>query len=107
MSPVGGVGINLAIQDAVAAANALVAPLRAGRVEDADLTKVPARRLWPVRATQAVQVRAQRILLRRVETGRGLPLPFRLLRALPPLRRLTARFIGLGLRREVPGPEFR
>ena len=56
MSPIGGVGINLAIQDAVAASNILAAPLREGRLADADLAAVQARRLFPARATQAVQV---------------------------------------------------
>ena len=56
MSPIGGVGINLAIQDAVAAANILAVPLREGRLRDADLQAVQARRMWPVRATQGIQV---------------------------------------------------
>ena len=56
MSPVGGVGINLAIQDAVAAANLLAAPLRAGTVGDDDLAAVQRRRMFPTRVTQALQV---------------------------------------------------
>src|SRR5262249_61408016 len=56
MSPIGGVGINIAVQDAVAAANILAAPLKEGRLKESDLEAVQARRLWPVRATQAIQV---------------------------------------------------
>jgi 2-polyprenyl-6-methoxyphenol hydroxylase-like FAD-dependent oxidoreductase len=107
MSPVGGVGINLAVQDAVAAANVLAGPLRAGQVSGADLAQVPARRLRAVRVTQAVQVRAQKAVIGHLGRESSPPLFFRLLRWLPRLRRLTARFIGLGLDREVPDPIFR
>ena len=56
MSPIGGVGVNIAVQDAVAASNILAAPLKEGRLKDSDLEAVQARRMWPVRATQAIQV---------------------------------------------------
>ena len=107
MSPVGGVGINLAIQDAVAAANALVGPLRSGRVPAKVLAAIEARRLWPVRVTQGVQVAAQRMLVERLKPDAPMPLPLRLIRRVPSLSRLTARFLGLGLRREMPDQVFR
>jgi 2-polyprenyl-6-methoxyphenol hydroxylase-like FAD-dependent oxidoreductase len=66
MSPVGGVGINLAIQDAVAAANMLAQPLRDGRVTVADLAKVQARRAWPTAITQRVQLIVQNRIIRRI-----------------------------------------
>ncbi|PYI61313.1 MAG: hypothetical protein DMC59_00805, partial [Verrucomicrobia bacterium] len=102
MSPAGGVGINLAIQDAVAAANLLADKLRAGPVSVDDLRKVQARREWPTRLIQGLQV----FIHRRVVTGRpstkGSSLPFvlRLLKWFPILRQLPARFIGLGPRPE-------
>lgn len=104
MSPIGGVGINLAIQDAVAAANLLVRPLRAGPPSAADLDLVRRRRLWPTRVTQFVQVQMQNRLLGPLLTMRDgdvpPPLPLRLVGALPPLRRLLARAVGLGVRPE-------
>src|SRR5207249_7471836 len=71
MSPVGGVGINLAIQDAVATANLLTAPLRAGRLTTQDLQRVQQRREWPTRMTQRVQLMIQDRVIRRVLTDRG------------------------------------
>jgi 2-polyprenyl-6-methoxyphenol hydroxylase-like FAD-dependent oxidoreductase len=109
MSPVGGIGINLAIQDAVAAANLLAAPLREGRVTGADLAAVQARRLWPVRVAQRAQVIAQNRVIRPVidaGKGAGVPWPFRLLAAWPWLRRFPARFIGMGVRPELPADEI-
>ncbi len=103
MSPLGGVGINLAIQDAVAAANLLAEPLRRGTVTEAHLHAVQRRREWPTRATQALQVAAQNRLLRPLlETTKrpGLPLPLRVLRRSARLRRLMGRLIGLGFRSE-------
>jgi len=103
MSPVGGVGINIAIQDAVAAANMLVAPLREGRVGDADLAAVQARRLFPARATQAMQVFLQDRIIAPSLVGKGpLKVPFvvRLMQWLPILRRLTGRLIAVGVRPE-------
>ncbi len=104
MSPVGGVGINLAIQDAVATANLLAAKLRAGTMVDADLDAVRRRRLWPTRATQAAQVAIQNNVLVPVMTGAHselhVPLPMRLLTAVPALQRVMARLLGMGLRPE-------
>jgi len=104
MSPIGGVGINLAIQDAVAAANILAAPLREGRLTDADLAAVEARRLFPARATQAAQVFLQnRIIAPSLAAAGGeieVPLVVRLMQWLPFLRRLPARLMGMGVRPE-------
>lgn len=103
MSPVGGVGINLAIQDAVAAANRLAAPLRHGRVELEDLRQVQQRRELPTRITQWVQVQIQkRVIAAALAERRPLqpPLPLRLLDRFPRLRRIPARMVGLGVRPE-------
>ncbi|MEZ5886185.1 MAG: FAD-dependent oxidoreductase [Paracoccaceae bacterium] len=110
MSPVGGVGVNLAVQDAVAAANLLTRPLIAGTLTDADLAAVEKRRLWPTRATQAFQVFAQnRVLapaLAAAAPTRRAPLVARLVARLPYLNRLPARLIGIGLRPELPDPSL-
>jgi 2-polyprenyl-6-methoxyphenol hydroxylase-like FAD-dependent oxidoreductase len=103
MSPVGGVGINLAIQDAVAAANVLFRPLRQGRVTLEHLRRIQNRRELPTRITQALQVAVQRRVIARVlvETGPVKPpLAVRLLAKFPLLRRIPARIIGLGIRPE-------
>jgi 2-polyprenyl-6-methoxyphenol hydroxylase-like FAD-dependent oxidoreductase len=103
MSPVGGVGINLAIQDAVAAANILSEPLRRGTPSAADLQAVQRRRDLPARVTQRVQVFIQeRVLFRTLKGGvpARLPLVARLLNAFPVLRRIPARLVGLGFRAE-------
>ena len=103
MSPVGGVGINIAIQDAVAAANILAVPLREGRATDADLAAVQKRRLFPARATQAAQVVVQnRIIAPTLASGGTLKVPFivRLMQWLPFLRRVPARVIAMGVRPE-------
>jgi 2-polyprenyl-6-methoxyphenol hydroxylase-like FAD-dependent oxidoreductase len=103
MSPIGGVGINLAIQDAAAAANLLAAPLRTGRVDDADLAAVQRRREWPTRMTQRLQVLIQNRVVRRVLGSRERlrpPLALRLLQWLPALRRIPARVVGIGFRPE-------
>ena len=104
MSPIGGVGINLAIQDAVAAANILAAPLREGRLRDADLAAVEARRLFPARATQAAQVFLQnRIIAPSLAAAGGeikVPFVVRLMQWFPVLRRLPARLVGMGVRPE-------
>ena len=104
MSPVGGVGINLAIQDAVAAANLLAQPLREGRVEIGDLQAVQRRREWPARVTQRAQVAIQNSvlspLLARSDAPASLPLAVRLLQRLPLLRRIPARLVGIGVRPE-------
>jgi 2-polyprenyl-6-methoxyphenol hydroxylase-like FAD-dependent oxidoreductase len=104
MSPIGGVGINLAIQDAVAAANALAGPLAAGEKVDPLLRKVQERRMLPTRVIQEFQKLAQdRIIGRLLQQGepiRKAPLAIRLLDRFPILRRIPGRFIGLGVRRE-------
>lgn len=103
MSPVGGVGINLAIQDAVAAANILAEPLKAGRLTLDHLRRVQARREWPVRMTQRVQVFVQNRVIRPV-LGEGEavrpPLILRLMQRLPVLQRIPSRLIGMGFRPE-------
>jgi 2-polyprenyl-6-methoxyphenol hydroxylase-like FAD-dependent oxidoreductase len=110
MSPIGGIGINLAIQDAVAAANILAAPLARGDDVDQLLDRVQQRRLFPTRMIQAGQKAAQdRVigrLLRPGEPIRKAPLLVRLLDRFPLLRRIPGRVIGLGVRREhVRSPE--
>ena len=103
MSPVGGVGINLAIQDAVATANLLAQPLRAGTLNSNHLQAVQRRREWPARVTQRVQVAIQNEVLSPVlarRAPRELPLPLKLLQRLPALRRLPARLVGIGVRPE-------
>jgi 2-polyprenyl-6-methoxyphenol hydroxylase-like FAD-dependent oxidoreductase len=103
MSPMGGVGINLAIQDAIAAANRLAAPLAERRVADADLQAVQQRRMWPTRATQKIQVVMQeRVIDRFLGQDRPIRAPgvLRLFNALPILRRIPARVIGIGIRPE-------
>jgi 2-polyprenyl-6-methoxyphenol hydroxylase-like FAD-dependent oxidoreductase len=112
MSPVGGVGINLAIQDAVAAANILVQPLLRGAVKDEQLREVQERREYPTRMTQRFQVFAHKNLLRPALSQktqlRQLPLAFKLLRRFPVLRRIPARMLGLGFRPEhVRTPDAR
>jgi len=109
MSPIGGVGINLAIQDAVAAANILAGPLSAGTVGLDDLKAVQRRRAFPARVTQAGQVFVQNRVISRL-LGRTQPvrppLIVRLLARFPVLRRLPARAIGIGVRPEhVRTPE--
>jgi 2-polyprenyl-6-methoxyphenol hydroxylase-like FAD-dependent oxidoreductase len=112
MSPVGGVGINLAVQDAVAAARLLAAPLKAGTVTVRDLAKVQRRRLVPTILVQGIQrflhARALRpALAGDVEIARAtkLPLPIRMVRRFPGLRRLPAYVIGRGFRPEH-APDF-
>jgi len=104
MSPIGGIGINLAIQDAVAAANALAGPLASGRDVDPLLHKVQDRRLFPTRVIQGAQKLAQdNIIGRLLQPGGPItnaPLIVRLFNAFPVLRRIPGRFIGLGVRRE-------
>lgn len=102
MSPIGGVGINLALQDAVAAANALAAPLRRHSVATRDLARVQARRGLPAAITQLLQLTVQRRVLRRVLDGHVVRPPAYLskLLALRPVRRGLARAIGSGIRPE-------
>jgi 2-polyprenyl-6-methoxyphenol hydroxylase-like FAD-dependent oxidoreductase len=103
MSPIGGVGINLAIQDAVAAANILAGPLGAATLRDADLEAVQTRRMLPTRLTQGFQVFVQNQVISRALAAKAKPrTPFvlRLLKRLPVLRRVPARLVGLGVRPE-------
>ena len=103
MSPVGGVGINLAIQDAVATANILAEPLRSGTLSLDDLKAVQKRRDWPTRVTQRLQLTIQKQLIARaLSAGESFtpPLFVRLLTMFPPLSRIPARLIGLGVRPE-------
>jgi 2-polyprenyl-6-methoxyphenol hydroxylase-like FAD-dependent oxidoreductase len=102
MSPVGGVGINIAIQDAVAAANILADPLRKGSVNTRDLAKIQRRREFPARITQRVQALIRQQVGGSLDTaGPGrLPWPVRLLERTTILRRLRTRFIGMGVRPE-------
>jgi 2-polyprenyl-6-methoxyphenol hydroxylase-like FAD-dependent oxidoreductase len=104
MSPIGGVGINLAIQDAVAAANVLAAPLARGEDVDRLLHKVQERRLFPTRVIQGAQKIAQdHVIGRLLQPGapiRKAPLLIRLLDRFAILRRIPGRLIGLGVRRE-------
>ena len=110
MSPVGGVGINLAVQDAVAAANLLAEPLRAGPVADAPLAAVQSRREGPVKAMQAIQVTIQNKMLAPALAAKGpiaVPWPAKLLNAIPLLRRIPARVVGMGFRMEHVAPALR
>ena len=107
MSPVGGVGINLAIQDAVAAGNLLAKPLRNGTVTDANLATVQARRELPVKIVQGIQVFIQKRVISAVLAKRGgevkAPAFLRLLTLVPVLQQIPARVLGLGIRREHVG----
>jgi 2-polyprenyl-6-methoxyphenol hydroxylase-like FAD-dependent oxidoreductase len=103
MSPVGGVGINLAIQDAVAAANILAVPLREKRVTSADLAAVQQRRTLPMKVIQWIQVQVQKRVLSAVLASTKTPVarwPVKLFNVFPVLRRLPARLVGMGIRPE-------
>jgi 2-polyprenyl-6-methoxyphenol hydroxylase-like FAD-dependent oxidoreductase len=103
MSPIGGVGINLAVQDAVAAANILWQPLLAGTVGEEELQRVQERREFPTRMVQRAQVLIQERVITGVLGNRDEikpPLPVRLLQAFPILRRIPARLLGIGIRPE-------
>jgi 2-polyprenyl-6-methoxyphenol hydroxylase-like FAD-dependent oxidoreductase len=103
MSPIGGVGINLAIQDAVAAANILAPGLLAETLGPRHLRRVQRRREFPTRATQRLQLFLQdRVIARVLASSRTLPIPLalRLLHRWPALRRIPARLIGVGFRPE-------
>jgi len=104
MSPIGGVGINLAIQDAVAAANILAQPLLESAVSEQQLQAVQERREFPTRMTQRLQVFVHKHFigsaLNKRAPLRSLPLPLKLLQYFPVLRRIPARMIGLGFRPE-------
>ncbi|MGB7029437.1 MAG: FAD-dependent oxidoreductase [Candidatus Acidiferrum sp.] len=111
MSPIGGVGINLAIQDAVATANLLGEILLRGRPSESQLHAVQKRRGFPTRATQGLQVAIQNNVVRRVlgsSKPLTLPWPLRLLQRWPILRRIPARLVGLGFRPEhIKTPDIR
>ena len=103
MSPVGGVGVNLAVQDAVAAANILAEPLRASGVTSVHLAAVQARRAFPMQVIQRMQVIVQNKLLSPALASRERPKPplvMRLIQWFPVLRRTPARIVGLGVRPE-------
>jgi 2-polyprenyl-6-methoxyphenol hydroxylase-like FAD-dependent oxidoreductase len=109
MSPIGGVGINLAIQDAVATANLLAGILLSGVPSEKQLNRVQARRNFPTQATQRMQLFIQNNLIRRVLGSKKkltLPWPLKMLRRWPILRRIPARIVGVGFRPEhVKTPE--
>jgi 2-polyprenyl-6-methoxyphenol hydroxylase-like FAD-dependent oxidoreductase len=112
MSPVGGVGVNLAVQDAVATANLLAAKLVDGAPTEDDLGAVRQRREFPMRMTQAMQVVVQNKLvsaaLRPGDQAFKIPLVARLVNAIPWLQGVTARLIAVGVRPEhVHSPEAR
>lgn len=103
MSPIGGVGINLAIQDAVATANILGRKLREGALREADLQAVQKRRMFPTRATQGIQVFVQNRVIQRVLVSTKplkAPWPLKLMRRWPMLRRILPRIVGVGFRPE-------
>lgn len=103
MSPIGGVGVNLAVQDAVAAANILAEPLRSGAVTDTALQWVQDRRTFPTRATQQLQLFMQNNVISAVLADKDEldpPLMLRMLARFPILRRIPARLLGLGFRPE-------
>ena len=107
MSPIGGVGINLAIQDAVAAANILAERLARGTATVVDLQRVQLRREFPTRMTQGMQVFMQNQVIERVLGSNqqiSLPWPLRLFNRWPFLRRIPARVIGIGFRAEHVHP---
>jgi 2-polyprenyl-6-methoxyphenol hydroxylase-like FAD-dependent oxidoreductase len=110
MSPVGGVGINYAIQDAVCAANALTEPLRRGEITDTELRAVQRERELPTRIIQAFQTFAQRRVIANALRARqtiNVPLLLRLLLRTPFLRNLPARLIAFGFRPAHVRPELR
>jgi 2-polyprenyl-6-methoxyphenol hydroxylase-like FAD-dependent oxidoreductase len=103
MSPIGGVGINLAIQDAVAAANIIAEPLRQNRLTFEDLEKIQARRQWPTEMTQRVQLLLQNAVIGPTLKASGElkpPLLLRVIAGVPFLNRFPARVLGLGFRPE-------
>jgi len=102
MSPIGGVGVNLAVQDAVATANILAAKLAQGCPSEHELDAVRRRREFPVRVTQRMQVIAQDNIISAALKGgdRPVPLALRLITAMPWLQGLTARLVAVGVRPE-------
>jgi 2-polyprenyl-6-methoxyphenol hydroxylase-like FAD-dependent oxidoreductase len=109
MSPIGGVGINLAVQDAVASANILAEPLRRGTMTDATLAAIQKRRQFPTKVTQRLQLLLQNNLIGPALQGTGprpkAPLVMKMLQW-PLLNRIPARAIALGIRPEhIKTPE--
>jgi 2-polyprenyl-6-methoxyphenol hydroxylase-like FAD-dependent oxidoreductase len=107
MSPIGGVGVNLAIQDAIAAANLLAAPLRGRCLSPADLRRVQERRMFPTIVTQSLQTFIQRNLIDRVlraDRAFHVPVLLRLMQQLTLLQRLPAYIVGVGVRPEHIDP---
>ena len=103
MSPIGGVGVNLAVQDAVAAANILAIPLREGRLTTADLAAVQRRRTFPMKVVQGMQIAVQsRIVDPLLDSDKPMTAPWamRLFNYFPFLRRIPARIVGIGVRPE-------
>lgn len=103
MSPIGGVGVNLAIQDAVAAANLLAKPLKGNAVTLDDLKAVQRRRMFPTRVIQRIQLAMQNNVVAptlKLTAQPSPPLPVRIMQWIPFLQRLPARILGLGVRRE-------
>ncbi|MGI2034908.1 FAD-dependent oxidoreductase [Rhizobium panacihumi] len=103
MSPIGGVGVNLAIQDAVATANLLAEPLKSARLTESDLAAVEARRSFPTRATQKLQLMmrsSRRTGQGNEEKRKGPPAFIRGIARFPLLAHLAGRLIGLGFRME-------
>ena len=109
MSPVGGVGINLAVQDAVATANLLWKPLKEGRLTEADFARVQKRREFPMQVTQRIQVLAQNNFVQPVLASTKPLKPnwvMRLINRTPLVQQLPARLVGVGVRPEhVHSPE--
>ncbi len=103
MSPIGGVGINLAIQDAVASANIIVPILKQRDLNDHDLAAIQKRRMWPTQVTQRLQIAIQNRIINRVidqDKQHRFPIFLKLFLALPPIQRVPGRMIGLGIRPE-------
>jgi 2-polyprenyl-6-methoxyphenol hydroxylase-like FAD-dependent oxidoreductase len=103
MSPIGGVGVNLAVQDAVASANRLAAPLKAGNLRDADLQAIEMRRSLPVRFTQRLQLTMQNQIISRALQATQRPKPpfiFKLFDWFPVLQRIPGRLLAVGIRPE-------
>jgi 2-polyprenyl-6-methoxyphenol hydroxylase-like FAD-dependent oxidoreductase len=103
MSPIGGVGVNMAVQDAVAAANRLAAPLKAGTAGDDDLRAIQQRRTFPVRVTQAIQLTMQKRIVSRALSTTQRPKPpllFKLFELIPVLQRIPGRLLAVGVRPE-------
>jgi 2-polyprenyl-6-methoxyphenol hydroxylase-like FAD-dependent oxidoreductase len=103
MSPIGGVGVNLAVQDAIAAANILAAPLRESRLTTDHLAQVQQRRTFPMKVIQKMQVTVQNRLIDKILDAKKpitAPLGMRLFNIFPFLQRIPARLVGIGVRPE-------